>query len=71
MIGVYRDKLRDIRLKDGYSQRQFAIKLGISQSSVSAIESGDRRPAPKTALRICEVLGMEWDNLFFTVGVYK
>jgi len=71
MIGVYRDRLRDVRVKSGYSQRQFAIKSGLSQSLISAIESGDRRPAPQTALKICEVLSVEWDNLFFTIGVYK
>lgn len=45
MINGLPQKLIDLRLKYGFSQREVSRRTGISQTSVCQYESGDRDPS--------------------------
>lgn len=49
----------------GLSQRGFAKKIGISGSHLSQIISGKRTPSPEIAKKICDGLGVAFDDIFF------
>jgi DNA-binding XRE family transcriptional regulator len=44
--------VRTIRIALGLTQTQFAEALGVSQSTITHIENGRRRPSPDLALKI-------------------
>lgn len=48
----------------GLSQKDAAIRVGISQPAYCDIEHGKINPSVKTAKSIGEVLGIEWSELF-------
>jgi transcriptional regulator with XRE-family HTH domain len=48
----------------GIDQHSLAREAGISQSTLSLIEKGDRQPAPDVAKRIAQAIGIEVDDLF-------
>lgn len=57
--------LKEIREKNGMTQKFVASKAGISISHYSMIESEDRRPSASVAQKIATVLGFpeEWYKL--------
>ena len=50
--------IRSIRKKLGISQFELAEKCDISQTSLSQIESGIKRPSPRTLKKVCESLSV-------------
>jgi len=48
--------LKEIRKHKGISQMQLAEQIGISQTSLSQIESDIKRPSVSTIKKICEIL---------------
>lgn len=52
-----------VRKAKGYSQSEFAEKLGVSQATVSQIESYRRKPSVKILKRITEVWDLSMDQL--------
>jgi len=48
--------IRSIRKELNIPQKQLAVDCGISQTFLSGIENGARRPSPKTMQRICTVM---------------
>ena len=57
----YLTKFRNLR---GYTQAQMAEKLGISRSTYTNYESGNRSPDLETLEHISDVLGCTLDELF-------
>ncbi len=59
-------RVRLVRMREaqGYTQYTLAPALGISRSHYSQIESGEKNPSLKLALRIKSVLGYTNDDLF-------
>lgn len=53
-----------ILIHKGFTQRSFSIQAGISHSMISQIAKGLRNPSPRTAKRICEVLEVQFDDIF-------
>lgn len=51
--------LRGARQKEGLSQEELALKLGISQSDVSKMESGKRPIGKRMAGRLAQVLNID------------
>ncbi len=50
------------------SPKQLAAKLGISESYMSMLRSGRRRPSPELARKIETLTGIPLKNLLFKTG---
>jgi putative transcriptional regulator len=59
-----RNRVKILRTERGWSQAEFAEKLGISRQSVYAIESGKFDPSLPVAFRIAELFGMAIEEVF-------
>ena len=59
-----RIKLQNLRQSQGYTQTSFAEVIGISRNHYSQIESGDKSPSMKVALKIKQTLGYQGDDIF-------
>ena len=60
-----RDWMIAARKAKGYeTQAEFAKELNIAKSYLSAIESGERTPSGKTALKIANALDIRMDMFF-------
>ena len=64
-------KIKDLRLKKGYSQEEFAELIGIVVSSVRCMESGSKTPSAGLLKKIAVVLDCAMDDLVYedTQGV--
>lgn len=51
-----RNRLKELRARDGYNQTQLAKKAGISRQTVSLIERNDFTPSILTAIKIARIL---------------
>ena len=56
--------LKDIRKEAEMSQEQLAKVVGITQQGCSRIERGERLPAVRTAKKIADVLGFDWQRFY-------
>jgi len=56
--------LRAIRKRRGLKQRQVGEMLGITESGYCLIEQGKRSISPATAMRLGEILGFNWTELY-------
>ena len=59
-----RAKLQRLREANGYTQKTFSAAVGTSRSHYSQIETGDKQPALRLALRIKWVLTYYGDDIF-------
>lgn len=59
------DKLRELRVKRGLTQEQIAEKLGITKSSWSMYERGERSPRDEVKVRIAYYFRTTVEELFF------
>lgn len=57
------EKLAKLRKNYNYSTRDLAAKLGVSQSSISLWESGDRKPDYEKIVKLSELYGVSVDYL--------
>ena len=51
-------KLSELRKAENLTQEQFAAKIGTKRVNVARYENGTRRPSPRTAEQIGQVLGL-------------
>lgn len=65
------DLLIEKIVEKGFSYRQLAKEIGISQTTVSLILKGERNPSPETAVNFCKVLECQFDEIFFINNDYK
>lgn len=65
------ETLQTIRQKKGLSQEDLALKIGMSQETISQYETGTRRPSITTARKIADVLGVKLDAIFFGADISK
>ncbi len=59
-----RVKLKELREACGFTQQTFSEVIGISRSHYSQIETGDKGPSLKLAIKIKSVLCYKDDDLF-------
>lgn len=59
-----KNKLKEIRLLRGMTQRELAEKLGIEQSTISLYETGERIPNAAMAAKIASTLGVSFNDIF-------
>lgn len=56
--------LKEIREKQGMTQEQFAVMLGMERTTYTSIESGYRNPSVPNAKKLGDLLDCDW-TLFF------
>lgn len=59
-----RAKLQQLREANGYTQQTFSNAVGTSRSHYSQIETGEKQPSLRLALRIKRVLNYYGDDIF-------
>lgn len=67
MIKV-KSELNRIRIKNGYTMSGLARVAGVSPQFISAILNNRFNPSAVTAKKICEVLEVEFDEIFTIEG---
>lgn len=58
-------RLKEIRLKNGYTAKELAEKLNISRAYYSQIENNKRTLSYKMAINIATILKTKPDNIFY------
>lgn len=56
-------QLKQIRLKNKWTQQYVADKVGITKSAYSNIENKNRSPSLKVAIRLQDLFGLSVDKL--------
>ncbi|MEM9050955.1 MAG: helix-turn-helix transcriptional regulator [Bacteroidota bacterium] len=60
-----RNRLKEIRVREGISQQALAERVGVSRQSIHAIEKGKYVPSTELSLKICRQLEMAVEVVFF------
>ncbi len=63
MIKDLPEKLKLLRVKYGYSQKQVADKIGVSPSIISGYETGERTPSADVLLSLSNIYNCSVDYL--------
>lgn len=50
--------IKELRKEKGLNQRELAAASGLTQTSLSQIESGAKRPNPGTLKKLCDFFGV-------------
>jgi len=64
IIVVKQNKMSELRMKMGFSMRVLAVKAKLNPVTICNIENAKSNANPKTAKIICEVLSVDFDDLF-------
>ncbi len=60
---IIADRLKESRIKKGITQLEFSFRSGVSQGMITYIEQGNRNPALKTVLKLCDALDIRFSDL--------
>jgi putative transcriptional regulator len=60
-----RNRLRELRARDGLTQADLADALDVSRQTVNALESGKYDPSLPLAFRISRTFQLPLDEIFF------
>ena len=63
MIHGLSEKLRELRIKNGFSQRTVAKRLDVSPSIISSYETGERTPSTENLLALSYLYRCSTDYL--------
>ena len=63
MISGLPEKLKELRVKYGFSQRKVAKHLGVSPSIISGYETGERTPSAEMLLALSDLYRCTTDYL--------
>ena len=63
MINGLPVRLRELRLKFGYTQRMVAIRIGVTPSVISAYETGERSPSLENLIALSYLYKCSTDYL--------
>lgn len=64
MENFYGNRLRELRLKKGYTQIKVQMKTGIDQSDYSKLETGKRYPNFQQAEQLAELYATSIDYIY-------
>lgn len=59
-----REWLIDLRNKKKLSQDELANMCGVTQMTISNVESGRRRPSPELAKNLAKILKFKWTKFY-------
>ena len=54
-------KLRELRLTNGYKQKEVARYIGVNESAISAYETNLRKPTYENLIKLAEFYGVTID----------
>lgn len=57
------NRLKELRLKHGYYQKEVCEKLDIAQNTLSGYENGTRKPKQEILIKLAEFYGVTTDYL--------
>ena len=57
--------MRQARTEKNMSQAELAKKIGVSRQTINMIENGGYNPTIELCIRICKVLGVTLNDLFW------
>ncbi|RQM84086.1 transcriptional regulator [Staphylococcus xylosus] len=59
-----RNRVKELRARDGYNQTQLAKKAGVSRQTISLIERNDFMPSILTVVKIANIFDEPVENIF-------
>lgn len=59
-----KDRIKEARLANGFTQEQLANKIGIAKSTLAGYEKGNREPNLETTIKLMSVLGIDANYLW-------
>jgi len=65
------DEFKRLLLVNGFTQRSYGREIGISEAYANQIANGNRNPGPKIAKATADLLGVDFEDIFFIVDACK
>lgn len=62
---VFANRVKEIRERQGLTQRELARIAGMKQPYIAAIETGERNPTLESMVKIAAALGVPVRSLFY------
>ena len=62
-MSLVANRLKEERRKAGLTQLELSMRAGVSQNMIAYIERGDRNPALRTVMKICNALNIRLSDL--------
>ena len=63
--------LRELRIKNGFTQETLARKLNVAKSTISMYEAGKRMPTSETMVTLSEIFGVDMNYLYGRVSTIE
>jgi putative transcriptional regulator len=63
-VARVKNRLRDLRAEQGWSQGDLAERLGVSRQTINSIETGRSDPSLALAFRIARLLSRRIEDIF-------
>ena len=63
-----KNRLRELREREGLSQGELALRLEVSRQTVNALETGKYDPSLPLAFKIARVFEQPIESIFFEQG---
>lgn len=60
---MYGNIIRELRLEKGLSQKNLALSLGTTQSTIGKYEREELQPNVETIIKLCNIFGVTSDYL--------
>lgn len=61
---ILKNRLKELRARDGYNQTELAQLAEVSRQTISLIERGDYQPSVVVALRIAQIFNESVEYVF-------
>lgn len=65
------NSFKALRLKKGMTQKEYAEMLGVSESTIAAIESGRRSISDLVRARLAQKIDIDEDSIYFLESFEK
>ena len=62
---IFRHRVKEFRLKQGWSQQELGLRLGVSRQTIISIESYRYNPSLELCMRLSIELDIPMDTLFY------
>jgi putative transcriptional regulator len=62
------NQIKQIRLKNHWTQQYVADKVGITKSAYSNIENGNRNPSLKVAIQLQNLFNLQIENILENIN---